>query len=174
MLRSTTFINWLISLFGWISGKMKLVSVLVLLVRAPAAVYHCPYCLVFFIGSLSDLSLVRIDSLAPESTRALTSRVLECLYLLPAGVTILTKIIGLKCMCLGFLLDLVCLFLLAGFWRVFNRWSSCNALSKLLELSVCYLIFDLLLFFTLSTINPSLQPLSQIFYSLPMELLLLS
>ena len=37
-----------------------------------------------------------------------------------------------------------------------------------------FLIFDLLLVFNLSTINPSLQPSSQLFSLLPMELLLLS
>ena len=74
-----------------------------------------------------------------------------------------------------FLLNLVCLsFLLVGFPRMFNRWESCNALSKLLELSLCYLIFDLLLGFNLSMINGYLQLSSQFFSLLLMELLLLS
>ena len=92
-----------------------------LVVRTPAAVDHCRSFLVFLNGSLSDFYLLSIDSLAPESTRALTSLVLDCLSLLPAGMTSLTKIIGLKCTCFTLLLDLVCLSLLVGFLRVFNR-----------------------------------------------------
>ena len=157
MLRPTTCSDWLISLLACSSGKLKLVAVLVLMVRTPAAVDHCRYCLVFLTSSLSALALSRIDSLAPESTRALTNQVLDCLSFLPAGMTSLTKIIGLKCTCFSFLLDLVYLNFLAGFRRVFNRWASGNALSKLLELSLCFLILDLLLF-NLSMINPSLQP----------------
>ena len=158
MLRSTTCSELLISLLSCSSGKLKLVAVLVLLVRTPADVDQCRSCLVFLTDSLSVFSLVRIDSLAPESTRSLTS---------------LTKIIGLKCMCFSFLLDLVCLSLLVVFFGVFNMWASCNDLSNLLELSVCYLIFALILGFILSMINPSLQPLSQMFPSLPMEILLI-
>ena len=92
-----------------------------LIVRTPAAVDHCRTFLVFLTGSFSALVLDRIDSLAPESTRALTSRVLDCLSFLPAGMTSLTKIIGLKCLCFSFFLDLVCLTILDGFHRVFNR-----------------------------------------------------
>ena len=92
-----------------------------LVVRILAAVDHCRSCLVFLTGSLYDFDLVRIDSLAPESTRDLTSRVLDCLSFLPAGITSLIMIIGLKCTCFSFLLDLVCLSLLFGFCRVFNR-----------------------------------------------------
>ena len=84
------------------SGKLKLVAVLVLVMRTPAAVDHCHSFLVFLTGSLSVLALARIDSLAPESTRALTRQVLECLPFLPAGMTSLTKIIGLKCLCFSF------------------------------------------------------------------------
>ena len=171
---STTCSDWLISLLVCISGKLKLVAVLVLLVRTPAAVDHCSYCLVFLTGSLSALDLVRIDSLAPESSRALISWVLDCLLFLPTGMTSLTKIIGLKCTCLIFLLNLVCLSLLVGFCRVFNRQASCNAWSKLSELSVCYLIFDLILGFTLLMIYSYLQPLSQMCSLLKIELLLLS
>ena len=90
-------------------GKLKLVAVLVLVVRTPAAVDHCSSCLVFLTGSLSDLALLRIYSLAPESTSALTSQVLDCLSFLPSVISSLTKIIGLKCTCFSFLLDLVCL-----------------------------------------------------------------
>ena len=39
----------------------------------------------------------------------------------PAGMTSLTKIIGLKCTCFSFFLGLVCLTILDGFRRVFNR-----------------------------------------------------
>ena len=93
-----------------------------LVVRTPAAVDRCRSCLVFLTGSLSDFALVMIDSLAPESTRALNSRVLDCLYLLPAGMNSLTNITGLKWTCFSFLLYLVCnFFLLVGFCRVFNR-----------------------------------------------------
>ena len=144
-----------------------------LVVRTPAAVDHCRSCLVFLTVILPALDLVRIDSLAPDSTRYLTSRVLDCLFFLPAGMTILTNIIGLKCTCFSFLLDLVCLSFLDGFCRVFNRWSSFKALSKLLELSLCYLLFDLLVFH-LSMINPSLQPLFQISSLVSVELLLIS
>ena len=92
-----------------------------LVVRTPAAVDHCRSCLVFLAGSLSALALARIDPLAPESTRDLTSRVLDCLYFLPDGLTSLTKVIGLKCTCFSFFLDLFCLTILDGFCRVFNR-----------------------------------------------------
>ena len=74
--------------------------------RTLEAVDHCCSLLVILAGSLSALALARIDSLAPESTRALTSRVLDCLSFLPAGMTSLTKIIGLKCLCFSFFLDL--------------------------------------------------------------------
>ena len=173
MFRSTTCRDWLISLLACSSGKLKLVAVLVLVVRTSATVDHCCSWLVFFNGSLPALSLVRIEPLAPESTRALTSRVLDCLYFFTAGMTSLTKIIGLKCTCFSFLLDLVCLSFLYGFCRVFNMWASFNALSKWLELSLCSLIFDLLLF-NLSMINPSLQLLFQTSSLLLVELLLLS
>ena len=173
MFRSTTCSDLLISLLACSSGKLKLVAVLVLVVRTPAAVDYCRSCLVFFIGSFSVFDLVRIDSLAPKLTRAFTSRVLDCLHFLPAVMTSLTKIIVLKGMCFSLLLDFVFLSFLVGFCRVFNMLSYFNALSKLFELSLCSLIFDLPLFFTLSIINPSLQPLSQIFPLLPMELLLL-
>ena len=165
--------DWLISLLSCSSGELKLVAVLVLVVRAPAAVDQCRSCLVFLTGSLSDFALARIVPLAPESTRAWTSRVLECLSFLTAGMISLTKIIGLKCMCFSFLMDFVCLFLLFEFFRLFNRRASCNALSKLIELSLCYLIFDLLLGVNLLMINVSLQPSSQMFSSLPMELFLI-
>ena len=88
-------------------------------------------------------------------------------------MTSLTKIIGLKCTCFSFLLDLVCLYFLDGFSRLFNMGASFNALSKLLELSLCSLILDLLLF-NLSMINLSLQPLFQTSSSVSVELLLLS
>ena len=91
-----------------------------LVARKPAAVDHCSSCLVFLTGSLSAFDLVRIYSLYPESTRALTNRVLDCLSFLTSGMTSLTKIIGLYCMCFNLLLDLVCLSLLVGFCRVFN------------------------------------------------------
>ena len=146
MLRSTTCSDRLISLLSCSSGKLKLVAILVLVVRIPAAVDHCRSYLVFLTGSFPALALARIYSLAPESTRALTSRVLDCISFLPAGTTSLKKIIGLKCTCFSFLLDLVCLTIFDGFSRVFNRWASCNALSKLLELSLCSLMLDLLLF----------------------------
>ena len=155
MLRSTTCSYWLIILLACSSGKLKLVAVLVLVVRTPVAVDHCCSCRVFLNGSLFALALARIDSLAPESTRDLTSRVLDCLLFLSNGMTRLIKIIGMKCKCFSFLLDLFCLTILDGFCRVFNLWASCNALSKLLELSLCYLILNLLLF-NLSMINPSL------------------
>ena len=87
-----------------------------------------------------------IDSLSPELTRYLTSRVLDYLPLLPAGMTGLTKIIGLKWTCFSFLENLDCLsFLLVCFLRVLNMQASCNAASNLLELSLCYLSLDLLL-----------------------------
>ena len=142
MLRSTTCSDWLISLSACSSGKLKLVAIFVFVVRTPAVVDHCRSFLFFFTFSLSALALARIDSLAPESNRALTSRVLECLSFLPAGMTSLTKIIGLKCVCFSFFLDLVWITILDGFRRVFNRWASCNAVSKLLELSLCYLMLD--------------------------------
>ena len=85
------------------------------------------------------------------------------MYILPAVMTSLTKIIGMKCMCFSFVFDLVCLSLLVGFHKVFDRGASYNALSKLLELSVYYLIFDLLLGFKLLMINASLQPLIKCF-----------
>ena len=85
------------------------------------AVDHYRSCLVFLTGSLYDFDLVRIDSLAPESTRDLTSRVLDCLSFLPDVMTSLTKIIVLQCMCFSFLLDLVYLSFLFGFRIVFNR-----------------------------------------------------
>ena len=69
-----------------------------LVVRTPAALDHCRSFLFFFTVSLSDLALARIDSLAAESTRDLTRRVLDYLSFLPAGITSLTKIIGLKCL----------------------------------------------------------------------------
>ena len=105
----------MISLLPCSSGKLKLVAVLVLEARTPAAVDHCCSCLVFLNVSLSAFTLVRIDSLDPESTRALTSRVLDCLSFLPSWITSLTKIIGLKCMCFSLLLDLFCLSLLVFF-----------------------------------------------------------
>ena len=133
MLRATTCSDWVISLLACSSGKLKLVAVLVLVVRTPAAVEHCRSCLVFLTWSLSNLALARMESLAPESTRSLTSRVLECLSFLPSGMTSSTKIVGLKCVCFSFFLDLVYLTILDGFHRVFHRWASCNALSKLLK-----------------------------------------
>ena len=92
-----------------------------LVVSTPAAIDHYRSFLVFLTGSLSASALARIDSLAPESTRALTRRVLDCLPFLPAGMTSLTKTIGLKCLCFSFFLDLVCLKILDGLRRVFNR-----------------------------------------------------
>ena len=174
MLRSTKCSDWLIILLAYISGKLKLVAVLVLVVRTPEAVNLCFYCLVFFAGSLSAFASVIIDSLAPELTSALTSRVLDCLSFLPAGITSLTTIIGLKLTCFILFLDLVCLsFLLVGFRRVFNRLASCNALSDLLEIRLFSLSFYLLLVFNLSIINTSLQPSIQLLSSLLMELLLI-
>ena len=73
------------------SEKLKLVAVFVLVVRTPAAVDHYRSFLVFLTGSLSALDLARIESLAPELTRALTIRFLDCLSFLPAGMTSLTK-----------------------------------------------------------------------------------
>ena len=99
MLRSTTCGDRLISVLACSSGKLKLVTIFVSVVRTPVAVDHCRSFLVFFTDSLSALALARIDSLAPESTRALTSRVLDCLSFLPAGMTSLTRIIGLKFTC---------------------------------------------------------------------------
>ena len=174
MLRSTTCSDWLISLLAYSSGKLQLISVLVLVVRTPADVDHCYSWLFFLTGSLSAFSLVEIDALAPESTRALTSWVLDCMYFFSAGMTSLTKIIGLKCMCFSFLFGFIFLSSLVGFLRVFNRWSICNALSNLLELSVCSLIFYLLLGFNLSMINAFLRLLYQLLSSLSMQLLLLS
>ena len=92
-----------------------------MVVKTPEAVDHCRSFLVFLTGSLSALALARIDSLAPESTRSLTSQVLDYLSFLPAGMTSLTKIIGLKCMCFSFFLCLVCLTILDGFCRVLIR-----------------------------------------------------
>ena len=111
-----------------------------LVVRTQAAVDHCCYFLVFLNGGLSALALAIIDSLAPESTRDLTSRVLDCLSFLPAGMNSLTKIIGLKCTCFSLFLDLVYLTIFDGFRRVFNRRASYNAVAKLLELSLCSLM----------------------------------
>ena len=91
------------------SENLKLVAVLVLVVRTPAAVDHYHSFLVFLTGSLSALALAKIDSIAPESTRDLTRQVLDCLPFFPAGITSLTKIIGLKCLCFSLFLDLVCL-----------------------------------------------------------------
>ena len=172
MLRSTTCSYWLISLLACSSGKLKLVAIFVLVARIPAAVDHCCYFLVFLTDSLSALALDRIDSLAPESTRYLTSRVLDCLSFSPAGITSLTKIIGLKCTCFSFFLDLVCLTIFDGFRRVFNRWASCNDLSKLLELSLCSLMLGVILFNLSMTIN-SLKPLVQASSSVSVALLLL-
>ena len=121
MLRSTNCSALLISLLACSSGKLKRVAVLVLVVRTPSDVEHCRSCSVFLTGSLSALDLARTDSLAPKSTRALTSRVLDCLSFLPAGMTSLIKIIGQKYTCFSFLLDLVCLSFLDGFCRVLNR-----------------------------------------------------
>ena len=105
----------LISLLACSSGKLKLVAVLVLVVRTPAPVDHCCSCLVFLTGSVSAIGLVRIYSLSTESTRDLTSQVLECLSFLPSGMTSLTKITGQKCTCFSFLLGLVFLTFLVGF-----------------------------------------------------------
>ena len=111
----------MISLLAYSSGKLELVSVLVLVVRTSAAVDHCCFYSVFLTERLSDFSLVIIYSLVPESTRDLTSRVLDCLSFLTAELTSLTKIIGLKCTSFSLLLDVVCLsFLLVGFCRLFN------------------------------------------------------
>ena len=172
MLRSTTCIDWLIRLLACSSGKLNLVAILVLVVRTPAAVDHCRYFLVFLTGSFSALALARIDSLAPESTSALTNWVLDYLPFLPAGMTSLTKIIGLKCLCFSFFLDFFCLTILYGLRRVFNRWASFNAVSKLFELSLCSLMLDLLLF-KLSMIIKSLQPLFQASSSVSLALSLL-
>ena len=84
-----------------------------LLVRKPAAVYHCRSCLVFLNGSFSALSLLRIDSLLTDSTRALTSRVLDYISFLPDGMTSLTEILGLKCICVQFLIGFL-LFVFIG------------------------------------------------------------
>ena len=122
MLRSTTCSDSLINLLACSSRKLKLFSVLVSVVRTPAASDQCCSCLFFLTGSFSDFYFVVIDSLAPESTRYLNSRVLDCVSFLPTGVKSLTKIIGLKWTCFSFLLDLVCLyFLLVGFLCVLNR-----------------------------------------------------
>ena len=64
-----------------------------LVVRTPAVVDHCRSFLVFLTGSLSALDLARIDSLAPESTRALPRKLWDYLPFLPAGMNNLTKII---------------------------------------------------------------------------------
>ena len=111
-------------------------------------------------GSLSALGLAIIDSLSRELTRALTSRVLDCMPFLPAGLTSLTKTIELKCFCFSLFLDLVCLTIIDGLRRVFNRGASCNAVSKLFELSLCYLMLDVLLVNLLMIIK-SLQPFFQ-------------
>ena len=90
--------------------------------RTPTAVDQYCYCLIFLTGSFSDFYLVIRDSLDPESTRDFTSRLLDCLSLLPAGNNSLTKIIGMKWTGFSFLLDLVCLsFLLVGFCKVVDR-----------------------------------------------------
>ena len=172
MLRSTTCSDWLISLLACSSGKLKLVAILLLVVRAPAAVDRCRSFLIFLTGSLSALVLARIDSLAPELTRDLTRRVLDCLPFLPAGMTSLIKIIGLKCLCFSFFLDLVYLTILDGLRRVFNRWVSCNVVSKSFELSLCSLILYVLLV-KLSMIIKSLRPLFQASSSLLVALSLL-
>ena len=52
-----------ISLLAFSSGKMKLVAVLVLVVRTPAAVDHCCSCLVFLTGNLSAFALMTIGGL---------------------------------------------------------------------------------------------------------------
>ena len=93
-----------VSVFIW--GKLKLVSVLVLVVGTSVAVDHCRSCLVLLTGSFSDFYLAIIDSLAPGSTRDLTIRVLDCLYFLSAGMTISKKIIGLKWTCFSSLENL--------------------------------------------------------------------
>ena len=146
MLSSTTCSYWLISLLAWSSGKLKVVTIFVLVVRTPAAVDHCRYFLVFLTGRLSALVLAIIDSLTPESTRALTRQAFDCLLFLPAGMNSLTKIIGLKCLCFSLFLDFVWITILDGLRRVFNRWASCNAVSKLFELGLCSLMLDVLLF----------------------------
>ena len=171
MLRSTTCSGWLITLLACSSGKLQLVAVLVFTMSTSAPVDHCRSWLVCLNGSLSALALVRINSLVPELTRDLTSRVLDCLSFLASEMTSLTNIIGLKCTCFSFLSYLVYLSLLVSFCRVFNKWSSFNDLPKVLELNVCSLIFDILLGSNLSMINPYMQPLSKMFSLLPMELL---
>ena len=118
MLRTTTGSECFISLLACSSGTLKLVAIMVVVVRTTAAVDHCCSCLVFLTGILSALALARIDSLAPELARALTIRVLDCLSFSPAGMTSLTNIIGLKCTCFSFFLDLVCLTIVDGFRRV--------------------------------------------------------
>ena len=153
MERLTTCSDWLISLLACSSDKLQLFAILVLVLRTLVSVDHCRSCLVYLTGSLPALALVRIDSLAPELNRSLTSWFLDSLSLFSAGMNSLTNIIKIL--------------------RVFNRWASFNAFSKLLELSFSYLIFDLLLF-NLSMINPSLQPLFQISSSMSVELLLIS
>ena len=172
MLRPTSCRDWLISLLACSSGKLKLVAILVLVVRTPAAVDHCRSFLVFLTGSFSILALARIDSLAPELTRALTRRVLDCLPFLPARMTSLTKIIGLKCLCFSFFLDLVCLTILDGLRRVFYRWASFNSVSKLFELSLCSLMLYVI-FVKWSMIIKSLQPFFQASSSVSVVLSLL-
>ena len=172
MLRLTTCSDWLNILLACHSEKLKLVAFLVSMVMTPAAVDNCLSCLVFLTDSFSDIALLMIDSIAPQSTRAFTRQVSDFQYLLPSGMTKLTKIIGLKCTEFSDLLDLFCLSSLVGFCRFLHMWSSCNALSKLLELIVCSQFFDSLLGFNLLMIISSLQPLSQLFFSLPLDLLL--
>ena len=92
-----------------------------LVVRTLAALNHCRSCLVFLTGSLLDLALVMIYSLASELPRALNSQVFDFMSFLHAEITFLTKIIFLKCTCFSFLLDLVCVSFLDFFCRVFNR-----------------------------------------------------
>ena len=112
----------MVNLLECSSGKLKLVAVLVLVARTPAAVDHCCSCLVLLTGIVSDFTLVMIYSLSPESTRYLISRVLYCLSFLPDVMNSLTKIIGVKWTCFSFLEDLDCLsFLLVGFCRLFKR-----------------------------------------------------
>ena len=62
----------------------------------------------------------------------------------------------LKCLCFSFFLNFVWITILDGLHRVFNRWASCNFVSKLFELSLCSLMLDVLLF-NLSMIIKSLQ-----------------
>ena len=74
-------------------------------VRTPATVDHCRSFLAFLTGSVSAFVFVIIDSLAPDTTRELTSQVLDCNYFLPAVMNSLTNIIGLKWTCTFYWLD---------------------------------------------------------------------